>query len=436
MKADSFRRENALTKLFGLRGKYVIYKVLRYFSVILFAITILLLNINFSYSWPTPITDDHINTIKNLFKKEGIKNGYVILDKYGRIELKGEYYDEKEVDKAFSIAQSVVGVKWVSPVTPENIKVKEWEKRLGSIFSRANVLKPPIKGDEPPGPIKNRYALVVGVGQFKYGINKLQYAVKDASSFYQFLTDPLRGNFPTKNVIFLTNEKATRDNIAKALNKIRNKAEEDDLVVIYISSHGTPPDKFGGVHIVTYDTEVKPRENVWHTALTDSMLRDFVENLRAKRMVMILDTCYSNGAYKNVPGFLPTGGKSLGVEDEEGYGISKEHGRRLLGAKDIVLEDELKKANTQSKGWGKVLISSSGSGEKSWESSILGSSIFTYYFIEGLNRYNGSIKEAFFYSKPLVYQKVKEEKGSDIEQKPQVIATSKNWDMDLTQGRP
>ncbi len=175
---------------------------------------------------------------------------------------------------------------------------------------------------------------------------------------------------------------------------------------------------------------------MWHTALTDSMLRDFVENLRAKRMVMILDTCYSNGAYKNVPGFLPTGGKSLGVEDDEGYGISKEHGRRLLGAKDIVLEDELKKTNTQSKGWGKVLISSSGSGEKSWESSILGSSIFTYYFIEGLNRYNGSIKEAFFYSKPLVYQKVKEEKGSDIEQKPQVIATSKNWDMDLTQGRP
>ncbi len=69
MKADSFRRENALTKLFGLKGKYIMHKVFKYFSVILFAITILLLNINFSYSGQTPITDDHINTIKNLFKK-------------------------------------------------------------------------------------------------------------------------------------------------------------------------------------------------------------------------------------------------------------------------------------------------------------------------------------------------------------------------------
>ncbi|MCK7504968.1 MAG: hypothetical protein MZV70_13410 [Desulfobacterales bacterium] len=79
-------------------------------------------------------------------------------------------------------------------------------------------------------------------------------------------------------------------------------AEADDLVAIYMSSHGTPPDKFGGVHIVTHDTEVKPRERVWRTSVTESMLRDFIENLRAKRLVVILDTCYSNGAYSRGPG--------------------------------------------------------------------------------------------------------------------------------------
>jgi len=99
------------------------------------------------------------------------------------------------------------------------------------------------------------------------------------------------------------------------------------------------------------------------------MLKDFVSNIRAKRLIMILDTCYSNGAYSKVPGFLPPGGKSLGADDDEGYGISREHGKRLLGAKDIIVDEPPQQirgtgAKSQSAlredGWGKVLISASG----------------------------------------------------------------------------
>lgn len=389
----------------------------------------------------SPVTDSHVDRINSIFRQNGIRAGSVVLDMYGRLELKGEYADEQEVDKAFSLAQTVVGVRWVSPVTPENIKVKEWERRLGGLFSRARVLKPTSRGDDAPGPIRNRYALVVGVGQFKYGINTLHYAVQDATSFRQFLTDPRRGGFPNANVTFLSDQSATRDNIARALNRIRDIAEADDLVAIYMSSHGTPPDKFGGVHIVTHDTEVKPRERVWQTSVTESMLRDFIENLRAKRLVVILDTCYSNGAYSRVPGFLPPGGKSLGADEDEGYGVSHEYGKRLFGSKDIVVEDKPAKASAKSSdfgqddGWGKVLISASGSGEKSWESDSLHNSIFTYYFVDGLNRYNGSIKDAFYHSKPLVSKRVKQEKGAEIEQNPQVMATNTSWDMKISQKR-
>jgi hypothetical protein len=388
----------------------------------------------------TLVTEQHLLAIGNSFAQSSITKGRVALDRYGRVELKGEYYDGKEVDRAFSLAQTVVGVKWVSPVTPENIKVKEWERALGNLFSRAKVLKPTstARGDEPPGPVRNRYGLVVGVGTFRNGIQSLQYSVRDATGFYHFLINPAGARFPRENVVFLADQYATRGNIVTALDRIRSSAEADDLVTIYISTHGTPPDKFGGVHIVTYDTEVKPRENVWHTALTETILKEFIESLRAKRLVMILDTCYSNGAYRSVPGFLPPGGKSLGAGDEEGYGISKDYGKRLLGSKDIVLEDVPQKDTPKSldapeqEGWGKVLVSASGAGEKSWESDSLQNSVFTYYFLDGLNRNDGSIKNAFFYAKPLVYQRVKQEKGVDIDQNPQVIATSDHWDMRLS----
>jgi len=380
------------------------------------------------------VTDAHIQQVNQLFAANGVPGGRVELDAYGRLELKGEYDDELQVDRAFSLAQTVVGVKWVSPVTPENIKVKEWEKKLGSLFSRAAVLQPGVRGEGPVGPIRNRYALVVGVGKFKSGITPLQYAVRDASLFYRFLIE--QAGFTKNNTYFLADQNATSANVVRYLNGIRNAAGEDDLVVVYMSSHGTPPDKFGGVYIVTYDTEVKPRERVWHTSVAESALKDFVENLKARRLVMILDTCYSNGAYRAIPGFLPPGGKSLGVGDaDEGYGVSTAQGRRLFGSKDIVLDEQPRKAGSAGKGigsqesYGKVLISASSAGEKSWESDQLRNSVFTYYFVDGMKRHDGSVKDAFDYSKPRTLQRVRQEKGADITQTPQAMATNENWNM-------
>lgn len=386
------------------------------------------------------VTAQHLNAINTSFSREGVVYGRAELDSFGRVELRGEYADEVEVDRAFSLAQVVVGSRWVSPVTPENIRVKTWEKKLGGLFARANVLKPALRpGAGSVGPIRNRYALVVGIGRFKHGVNPLQYATQDAFTFFQFLTDPNRGKFKQENVIFLSDESATHANITRAFDKLRQMAEEDDLVTVFISSHGTPPDKKGAVNIVLHDTETKPRERIWHTSVTEEMLKGFVDGLRARRLVMVLDACFSNGAYRAVPGFLPPGGKSLGADENEGYGISREYSRRLVtGAKDLVFEDDAV-AHTQSKTadlgavepHGIVLISASGSNEQSWESEKLRNGIFTYYFVDGLNRFNGSVQQAFYYAQPRVISYVKEEKGRDIDQNPQATATAPNWDMRL-----
>lgn len=392
----------------------------------------------------SPVTQVHLQAINDAFRRDGLATAYVEGDSYGRVILKGEYADEAEVDRAFSLAQVNVGVRWVSPVTPENIRVKAWERRLGGLFARSAVLQPASRSAEPPGPIRNRYALVVGVGRFVNGIRPLDYAVRDAHSFYQFLVGAGRSRFAPQNIAFLTDERATRANIAAAMDNLRRLAEEDDLVVVYVSSHGSPPDKRGAVNIVTHDTEVKPRERIWHTSINEDMLRTFVDGLRAKRLVMILDTCYSNGAYRAVPGFLPPGGKSLGADETEGYGIARDYGNRLIGAKDLFVdsgtpsgrESDKAMASAEAEPWGRVLIGASDSGQKSWESERLHNSIFTYYFVDGLKRYGGSVQQAFDYARPRVISHVRQEKGADIEQHPQAIATARNWDMPLARSNP
>jgi caspase domain-containing protein len=392
----------------------------------------------------TEVTKSYTSEINDLFKQNGINDGYVVLDKHGRVELQGIYRDEREVDLAFSLAQTVVGVKLVSPVTPENIKVKEWERCLERIFSgevRGRCGPEPtvtgVSDSIPPGSVVNKYALVVGISRFKNGIQPLQYSSKDALDFYSYLINPRGGNFRKENVILLRDEHATRVAIKNALDRIKNSAKEDDLVVLYLSSHGTPPDKFGGVFIVTYDSEVKPRQRIWETSITEDILRDFIQGVKAKRLIVLMDACYSNGAYTQIAGFLPSGGKSLGITEEEGYGRSRGYmAKRLLGAKDIVVDEPTSMESPQDSklpnGWGKVLISASDARERSWESDKLHNSIFTYYFIQGLQTYNGTIKESFDYSEPLVERTVKEEKGMDIDQHPQLTPNRKDWNMSIS----
>jgi hypothetical protein len=391
----------------------------------------------------SPVTHDHLRHIIEAWRNAGFVDASAVLDAKGRVELRGSYNNEQDVDRAFSIAQTTVGVRWVSPVTPERVKVKEWEECFTRIFSGGQcgpAATPAVqpnqpRADAPAGPIQAKYALVVGIGRFLYGIQPLAFANKDAYDFYTYLTTD--AGFLSDNVVLLRDQNATRTNVVRALDAIVARAAEDDLVVLFFSSHGTPPDKFGGVHVVTYESEVRPRERVWTTALTDALLRDFIQKVRAKRLVVVMDACYSNGAYARVPGFLPPGGKSLGGSAFEGHGrSSRDMAQRLLGAKDLVLDDDSSKGVvSRNEGWGRILISASDAGQRSWESDTLRNSFFTKYFIDGLRRHRGAIAEAFEYAKPRVTDHVRREKGADIDQHPQLTASRRDWNVSLATGR-
>jgi len=390
----------------------------------------------------SPVQPVHLQRIRELFQVNGLTQAAIGLDRRGRVELQGVYDNELEVDRAFSLAQTVVGVRWVSPVTPERIRVRAWMSCLESLLAGRPCDAPTQRREPvdrspegPPGPLQQRYALVVGIGRFQDSrIQPLRYAAKDAADVYRYLIDPAGGDFPPASVALLQDAGATRTAVVTALERITAQAGTNDLVFVYLSSHGTPPDKYGGVHLVTFDAVVKPREQIWHSSLSEDVLRAFIQEVRAKRLIIILDACYSNGAYTSIPGFLPQGGKSLDGDEYEGYGRSRrDMAQRLLGMKDLVYDatSSADPPNAVRQGWGKVLISASDAGERSWESDQLRNSIFTHYFLQGLVRTRGSVKAAFEYSRPLVQQQVQREKGRDIVQSPQATPSRVEWDISV-----
>jgi uncharacterized caspase-like protein len=345
----------------------------------------------------------------------------------------------REVDLVFSIAQTVVGPRWVSPVIPEDIEVPEWKAcfehllaadpchQACSEFPSVSQRCDPNRPDTPPGPVRAKYAVVVGIRNFlDTRIPPLTYSDKDAQDVYTYLMT--NGNFRQDTTELLQNEKATQAAVKQTLDKIKAQAQPDDLVFVFLSSHGTPPDKFGAGYPIAYDSITQPRERIWETSINGEILAPFIREVRAKRLVLVLDACYSNGAYRNIPGFLPVGGKSLGASANEGYGPSQEMLQRLLGGRP-------KSLSPGASVWGRVLISSSEGTELSWESTELRNSIFTYYFLQGLVQRQSRAKAAVEYAKPLVQLEVQRlNPGYNYTQRPQTVANPQDADVPLAPG--
>jgi hypothetical protein len=254
-----------------------------------------------------------------------------------------------------------------------------------------------------PGYVRAKYALVVGIGRFKDpGIPRLQYTAKDARDLAAVLADPRHGRFDPANVTLLTDEKATRANILSALQDLFLKAREDDLVFIYVSSHGSPHRNDMGLngvgYIVTYDTSLR---SIFLDALDYEGFSRQVSLLKARRKVIFLDTCFSGQAFAQ-------GEKALAIE---GSGIDAKTVRLFLS------------------GEGTYVITSSKADERSFESESLQNSYLAHYLIAALGRGGEppTIKEVFGVLEREVPAAVARDKG--MPQHPQLVPADGAGDL-------
>lgn len=210
-----------------------------------------------------------------------------------------------------------------------------------------------------PSFVRRKFALLVGISEFADESLNLKYAAKDAEDLKNVLLDPRHGNFHPEDVTLLRNKEATRDNILKALNQIAVQAQEEDLVLLFFSSHGSPQrtgQGFQGIgYIVAHDSQ---RDEIYLNSIEFEDLAKKVSLIPARRKVTLLDTCYSGQA----PG---ADSKALLLE---GLGVGT------------------KTANLFLSGEGSFVITSSQEQEISFESDSRQNGFFTYFLLEALRQ--------------------------------------------------
>ncbi|TQM61934.1 caspase domain-containing protein [Humibacillus xanthopallidus] len=143
-------------------------------------------------------------------------------------------------------------------------------------------------------PVAGRWAVVVGVSEYKDPRLNLEFAANDARELAELISTPTGGGFPAERVRVLVDKDATTREVTRALRSFLTKPAPEDLVLIFLACHGGPdPRRPGRLYLFTHDTEI---DDIAGTAVPmDEIQASLRDSLLAERVVVIADTCHSGG---------------------------------------------------------------------------------------------------------------------------------------------
>ena len=236
---------------------------------------------------------------------------------------------------------------------------------------------------DPLGLAPKKLLLSIGISQFKDDIwTDLRFAHKDAEDIYNtFMTE---GFFDGGELLTARPDKEgglDRRAIEKAIERLKqSNLNEDDTVVVYISSHGTLLQKPNGVarYIVTSHSD---SQNLHETSLSYDWLLEQFHSLQSRKKVLILAFCYSGN------------GKS---------GLTPRMRREIEKMKGFYREPIVQVSE------GSIILSASGWREPALEAPKLKNDVYTHFLMKGFeNDSNGdgavSITEAHQFAAEATY---------------------------------
>ena len=240
------------------------------------------------------------------------------------------------------------------------------------------VLAAPMRpGENKLPPMRNKWALVVGISQFSDSRLSLQYTTKDAKDFAAALVDPKIGRFPPANVHILADTQVSTRRFREELNWLARSADEGDLVVIFVATHGTSrkDDTADVNYLVTSDTDLSTPDTLFGSSMAMVDLSDIVRTrVKARRTVILLDTCHSGGA--------------TALKTDRATGLAE------FAPSEQALD-------RMRQGVGRAILTSSQEDQFSYEGAPFQNGYFTHFLLEALQQNNGmnTIQQDYEYVK-------------------------------------
>ena len=184
-------------------------------------------------------------------------------------------------------------------------------------------------------------AFVIGINRYaSEQVPSLHCAVNDAEEMTRQLDN---AGF---DVVTLTDESATKDKINWELEVGLNDriVDDDDPVVVYWTGHGISDPRLGGGRDATRSTFLLPHDadirQPLGTALAVHHVWALLDNVRTRRLLVLLDTCFS-GAFAGGERGSVMGGKGAPVLPDDLLRMGG-HGRVVIsacGPSEIARED-------------------------------------------------------------------------------------------------
>ncbi len=214
-----------------------------------------------------------------------------------------------------------------------------------------------------------KYVVAIGINQYSDPTwNTLRFASKDAVDVHQHFQKWFNGGW----VISDGGEDGRpaipvrTEDIRRALHRLQEaNLNEDDTVILYISSHGSigrrlnPDTKTFELDkvIVTYDTK---SDNLTETGFSHSELLENFRQLKSRRKALILDSCYSGG------------------------------GKSKLSARMIAMLAKQKskffEAPAEDPGEGSIILAASAWGEEAQEYNEGKNGLYTHFLLKGFEQ--------------------------------------------------
>lgn len=199
------------------------------------------------------------------------------------------------------------------------------------------------------------FAMIMSVSKYKY-VKPLDYAVKDAEMFRDFLKSPAGGSLKDDNIYYIADELANEANfqVKGAAWLKAKKLQKGDKLFMYMAGHGDAIDEDRFFYL-TYDCNPAGDKNNYLIGgairMSDIKIMISKETRKSVDVFLVMDACRT--------GDLPGG--------EEGRGFFTTSISEVRA--------------------GEIIMLATSAGQKSWEDPNLGNGhgLFTWYLVDGLS---------------------------------------------------